>query len=456
MTAQEAWRSLTSSRATMTILVLLGSLLLLNVVVPQVAIVGQDGVERAVGGSEVLRFLLVHMHLSELSTSPLFIGTVVLFFLNLALVLVDRTHATLKRLRFVPPTEAQVHTMSEASSAMVYPLPDGWTPARAEEVLSRLGYRVSRPGPHAAWGLRHATAILGFPLFHLSFFVLCAGGLAIYSTRYVTTLIVTEGQPFSTRGGGVVRIPPRGPPPPQELLVQQAHARLVDGRPVQLGAVLQRLGGAAEAPREAWVNEPAEWGSLSVLVERAGLSPVLWLRDAQGYSVDRVAAPAFLVGGVPSRTPLAGGAYTVEVAPVAVGHEFPAREALPRHPVSLVVRRGEEVLFDGALVAGQFADLGGPTLKLEELRYWVSLRVVDEQGGLLLVIGFLLAVTGLTWRLLWFRREVGVWWDESRLVLVARVEYFPTQFREELEAIHALLAGTPRHGGPGRSEDEGR
>ena len=55
--------------------------------------------------------------------------------------------------------------------------------------------------------------------------------------------------------------------PPNALVALQ--------RPVQLGATLRRLGAGEEAARVSWVNHPAEWGALSVLVERVGLAPVL-------------------------------------------------------------------------------------------------------------------------------------------------------------------------------------
>ena len=437
--AHRAWKYATSTRLTMTILIVLGVLLLLNVVIPQEATLGAAAVDRVAREGSVLRFLLLNMRLSQLSTSPLFLLTLGAFFVNLALVLVDRSLTMLLRLRFNPPTEAQVRSMAGAPSALSFALPQDWSGERAVRVLARLGYRVSRPGPHSVWGLRNRTAVLGFPLFHFSFFVLLAGGGALYATRYVTTIVVAEGQTFQTTGGKIVRRPPRGIPPAQTLLLERVHARIEGGRPVQLGATLRRLGSGEEAAQESWINHPAEWGSLSVLVERAGVAPVLWLQDEKGFNLDKVAVLAVPGDAAPARTPLGDGSLTVEVTPIAVGPDFPQRDALPTASISLTVRRGSEVVYSGALRPGEFARVGTSSLKLEEVRYWVYLRVVDEYGGLFLVVGFLFAVAGLTWRLIWFRREVGVLWDDTRLVLVCRVEYFPLQFQEELGALHAFF-----------------
>ena len=59
-------------------------------------------------------------------------------------------------------------------------------------------------------------------------------------------------------------------------------------------------------------------------------------------------------------------------------------------------------------------------------------------GGLL-ITGFLAGVVGLIWRLLWYRREVALTWDEESFRLVGRSEFFSTRFARELRQIHSTL-----------------
>lgn len=436
---RRAWQALTSARATVTVMVALGALLLLNVVMPQEAVLGKQAVARLTEESGAWRFLLHTLGLARLSTSPLFLFVLAAFFLNLALVLLDRAHGTWKRLKFIPPSEAQVRALTLAPSAISFPRPRGFSQQRAHAVLQRLGYRTSSPGPSTVWALRHRTAVVGFPLFHLSFFVLFAGGVALYLTRFVTNVAAAEGQQFETTDGKVLRTPPLGAPRPQALVVEQVYPRLEGGRPTQLGATLRRLGLGEEAAQTAWINQPAEWGPLSVLVEDAGLAPVLWLQDEQGYTVDRVVVLAISTADAPVKAQLGKEGLWAQVRPVSVGPEFPAREALGSFRVELELHRLDQLVWKGQLRAGEHARAGGYTLKLDELRYWVKLRLVHEQGGLLLVVGFLMAVAGLVWRMWWFRREVGVCWDDARVVLVAKVEYFPKAFRDELETLRGDL-----------------
>ena len=88
---------------------------------------------------------------------------------------------------------------------------------------------------------------------------------------------------------------------------------------------------------------------------------------------------------------------------------------------------------------GEAGDLDGGRIVLEELRYWVGVRIVSERGGGLLAAGFTVGILGLIWRLLWYRREVAVTWDESEFRLVGRSEYFSDRFRRELDGIFKTL-----------------
>ena len=76
---------------------------------------------------------------------------------------------------------------------------------------------------------------------------------------------------------------------------------------------------------------------------------------------------------------------------------------------------------------------------------WARIRVVSERGPAALVAGFLIGVLGLIWRLVLYRRELVLAWDDDRFHLVGRAEYFSWRFREELESIRDALS-KPRGG----------
>jgi hypothetical protein len=428
-----------SLRTTAVLLSALALLLLLSVLVPQ-ASSDPEGFARAVRGGAAARFVLLTLGLGNVATSPPFLAILALFFLNLAAGLADRMGTTLRRIRFAPPTKAQREALL-GPDALEGPLPEGDSGVRAREILEGLGYRTAPAGPSALWGVKHRLALLGFPVFHLSFFVLCAGGILLYLTRDVVTLLAAEGQVVDSSAGGVVRRAPLGPPSPVRIAVDRVDVRLEEGRPVHLSAAL-RLDAPGAPGRTARVNHPAGWGDLSVLVERAGIAPVLWLLDGQGFTQDRVAVLAAAPGALPTRVKL-GPAADLEavVEPASLGAGFPERAELPRAEVRLRLLAGDRDLFEGILRPGEGAPAGDRRVVLQEVRYWAGLRLVSERGGGLLVVGFLLSVVGIAWRMVWARREVAVAWDGGRLRVGGRGEFYPARFRGELEGIRDLISG---------------
>ena len=103
------------------------------------------------------------------------------------------------------------------------------------------------------------------------------------------------------------------------------------------------------------------------------------------------------------------------------------------------VLEDEQLVFDDQLQPGQSAELSSGRLVLEEFRYWANFKIISERGGGLLIAGFTAGIMGLIWRLLWYRREVAVTWDEQEFRLVGRSEYFSDRFRSELEGIFEML-----------------
>jgi hypothetical protein len=302
-----------------------------------------------------------------------------------------------------------------------------------------MGYRAVVVGERRVWGVKHRLALLGFPLFHASFFLMLLGAGQLYLTRDVVTLVGAEGETLDSRQGGVVRRAPAGPPGAFRITIDRVDVRLAQGKPVDLAASLVLEGDGVALSR---VNHPARWRALTALVERAGIAPVLRLTDGKGFTLDHVVVPTAAAGGLPTRLVLAGGdGIEVVVEPIPLSAAFPMREALSTTPVSIRLLRGGAKLFDGQLRPGETLALDDRALELQEVRYWTGLRLVHERGGPLLIAGFVLAVAGTVWRMFWYRREVVVAWGERGLTVAGRCEFFPARFRDELTEVGRLLGG---------------
>ncbi len=446
MNLRHPLRLVTSLKTTVVLLSAVAVLLLLNVAVPQAAVLGDDAFAALVAANAWNRFVLVTLEMGYLATSRIFLTVLGLFFLQLALVLISRAGPTWRKIRPHPRSEAGLVAWAHTGESLSAPLPAGWDPAVGALTLRGFGYRAQRVGERTWWGVKHRTAPLGFLLFHLSFFLLCAGGILLYLTRFTGTAVLTEGQEFSGYKE-VLRHPLVGGPPRLAFVVDRVDPRFEQGEPVHLGAVLRFRQAGSMVARNARVNHPARWGATSILVKQAGIAAVLWLQDRRGYTLDRVAAVT--TRAEPTRVLLAGERYLAVIHPLAADAAFPTREDLPATPLGIAVFRraaspdasGEEdeLLFEGALRPGEAAALADGRLVLEELRYWVGVQVVTERGGGLLMTGFVVGIVGLVWRLLLYRRELVLTWDDAEFRLVGRSEYFSGKYQEELRSISTIL-----------------
>jgi hypothetical protein len=440
MTRGRFFLAFTSLRTTVGLLCVLALLLLLNVALPQASVLGEEAFDELVRSHPWRHLVLVTLGLGRMPTSPLFLATLGLFFLQLAVVLLTRAGPTWRRSQARPPSGEGLQAWARLDEALTAAVPEGWTRGEAARILRGYGYRVRSVDGQSFWGVKHRTAPLGFLLFHLSFFLLCAGGTLVYYTRFVGTALVIEGQEFSGDYKQVLREPPLGGSPALAFVVEDVDPRYEEGEPTHLGAVFRFRQAGGSLTRRARINHPARWGATSVLVQQAGLAPLLWLQDARGYTIDRVAVAA--TRGQPTEARL-GDRFRVVIEPPE-GPALATRKELPTTPVRLrlfvegspkELTWEDELLFDGPLRPGEGTPLEQGRLVLQELRYWVGVQVVSERGGGLLEVGFAAGIAGLVWRLLLYRREVALTWDGERVRLVGRSESYPWRFRDEMEAI---------------------
>jgi hypothetical protein len=436
------FRWFTSARVTVVLLATLSLFLFLNVAIPQQAVLGDEPFEDLVGRSSAARFLLVTLGLGNMATSPVFITVLGLFFFNLGSVLIARVGPTWRKVAMRPRKTEGLQAWARMEETFAGTPGPGWSTANLTRTLRGFGYPVKKVGERTFWGVKHRSAPLGFLLFHLSFFLFFAGGVLIFYTRFVGTAVLSEGQAFTGGYSEVHRQATVQVGRPLAFVVDEVETQLKDGEPVHLSARFTFQQAGPPVTLTSQVNRPAEWGPTIILVERAGLAPRLWLQDVNGYTLDRIVVPTRTRSSEPTTVSLADDQFQVLIHPLEQGQPFPSRDQLSSTSLRIQVLSEGTLRFNGELAPGQAADLGIGRLVVEEMRQWVGVRVVSERGGGLLIAGFLAAVLGLIWRLLWYRREVVVDWDDARFHLVGRSEYFSERFQNELQAIHSLLTET--------------
>jgi hypothetical protein len=431
---------LTSLRTTVVLMCVIAAFLLLNVVVPQARVVGEEAFSLIIRDRPVIEFFLVDLGLGNLSTSPLFLLVLGLFFVNLTAVLLARLGPTWRRIQPKSRSVAGLRAWAQSAGSLNARLPTEWGFGVVVARLKEFGFKVRKVGDRTVSGVRHRLAPLGFLIFHMSFFLLCAGGVLLYYSRFEGVVTLSETQEFTGEYSQIVRQPPIGGAPDLRFVLEEVDPRFEQGEPVHLGAVFSFQQGTSIQRRTARVNYPAEWGPTVILVQRAGLTPVIWLQDGEGYTLDRVAVAATTRGEEGTWIELAGGRYLMLIEPLAPEIEFPSHEDLVRTPMKFQVYEEGKQLFSETLRPGEAGQVGSEArLVFEDLRYWAGVRVISERGGGLLIAGFLMGVVGLMWRLLWQRREVAVTWDDERFWLAGESEYYQLRFREEMAELFARL-----------------
>lgn len=439
-----------SLRTSAGLLGLLALLLLLNVAIPQESLAGREAIDALARSGPVHRFLFDHLGLGNLPTSPLFLGVLALFALNLLAVLGARAKGTFRQAAVVVPDEEALRRRTAEPGAIVVPAAMG---GDAVGLLRDRGYRPFRVGASAIWAVRNPTAPLGFLLFHASFLLFFAGGALLFYTRSVAKTRLVEGQALDAADLRYLRRAPLPGGTPPAVTVERVDPRFDRGEPVDL-SVRFRFPGPDGREAQARVNHPVTEGPFRLLVETSGIAPELWLTDADGFTLDRVSVAANAADGERVTLPVAGGALTASVAAIVPRGGIPPRDRLDQVGIEIELRRGETLLFRGPVAVGHPVAAGGFTLTVERNRLWVGILLVEERGGGLLVLGFTLGVAGLAWRMLAYRREVSLAWDDGGIRLRGRAEFFPGRFEAELGSLARDLASrdagerTPEREGP--------
>lgn len=430
---KRALAMVTSIRTSAVLMLLVALLLLASVVVPQRPLLGDSAVDAIAASGAVKSFVIDTLGLGAIATSPLFAVVLVLFYLNLIAVLASRTPVILGKTRLRVPEPAIAEKWLASPKALEGTATRNLDAALIVATLRGFGYRPKRVSPSSMYAVKHRHAAIGFLLFHLSFFFLCAGGLLIWYTRWVGALRIVEGQTASAQSAKVLRQRPAGGAPDLPFTLEKMAPSFEKGEATDLRATVRFEG---QPPVEAWVNHPAKRDASSLLVSDIGIAPVFWLQDSRGFSLDRVSVAADREH--PVDVPLAGGVVRVRILPRRTG-EFPSREALPALPLELVVHEGAAEVFRGTLHAGEAVQLPGSRLVLTEVRYWAGMKVISERGGGLLILGFVLATIGATWRLLLRRRDLVIAWNGSAFRLAGHGEWFADRDRRELMGLASAL-----------------
>jgi len=199
------------------------------------------------------------------------------------------------------------------------------------------------------------------------------------------------------------------------------------------------------------INVPYKVNHSSFVFKHLGVAPFLVIKDAAGKKVDAAYVKLDVVLGKEDRIQLAGLTvralfypnYGIENGkPVTLNQEF-------KNPMfDLTIERDGKKLAQGFVPNHGRLEFPGGSIEIQDLIFWVRFYIIKQQGLEILYTGFTLAVIGVIWRLLFFRREiVGAIRQKDgvpHLVVGARSEYYKQLAEDEFNKLFDTILGYRR------------
>ncbi|UCH82529.1 MAG: cytochrome c biogenesis protein ResB [Nitrospiraceae bacterium] len=459
----KTYRFFKSVKLTASVIALLIFIYFLGLVLPQKWMFDNEELYVLWKDSSIISRVMDFIGFTDIYMSPLTIVLLILFFINLLVVTLNRVPVMLKRAYLTGelPSFAAAQLKQGKNVAVIASETDG---AGLDERLKdffkekRWFFREGR-GPATYIAVRNRLSPIGFLLFHFSFFLCLIGGLMITYTRFSGNLPLTEGQSFQ---GDVqqFRVITRDPKifkrlSPLELYVERVQPVYDREVPTELVVGLQAKFGDDIQRTTLRINEPLHRGAMSVIVERIGVSPLFIVRGPSGKQIDAAYVSLNVLGGQEDVFQFDSDrrySFNVKFFPDYVkedGYESTRSIEMKNPAIRLVVGKDTKIIYSGTIRLGESADLGPFTVSFNDIRYWVEFLIVREYGKIPLIAGFIIAGIGLIMRLVFYQKRLRIAIeyekDKPLLYLDGRSEYFKYSFEDEMaklvEELEKFLTG---------------
>ena len=455
-----------SVKLSASIIITLILLYFLGLIIPQKALFDSHEHYRRWVDEHMLNRFLDAINFTDIYLSPLTLLLLAVFFVNLLVVISGRVPIVMKKTYLVGAAAAfgaeDIRgTSGEKAVLFDMPLEDAWQSAR--KYFKKQRWRViDGRGTYSFLAVKNRFSPIGFLLFHISFLLCLAGGLAINYTRFSGNLVLTEGQGFDgdMRQFRVIHKEPRffKTFPPLALYLQEVRPRYEKDTPTDLAVILKVFYGGETRVEEMKVNEPLQKGPFSILLQDLGVSPLFEVLGPSGQVIDAAYVSLNVLKGTSDTFRFSTDrryVFHVSFYPDYTresGIEKTRSLELKNPAVHLFVEKNGLPVYEGTLKSGEYADIEPFKLRFSDVRYWADFQLVREYGKFPLVTGFLFAASGLIMKLVFYQKRIRVVLQEqdgkSLLSMDGKSEQFPHAFSEEMEKVFselsALTDGTVR------------
>lgn len=436
---------LASLRVTSSLLLILAVLFLLGLWIPQRGLFDQKTYQQWLISAPLIAPFLDRIGFTRIYSSPFTLAVWFLFFFNLSLVMWKRVPLIKKRLtlgedNLVSPRSPQF------STHRVLELGESGEAVRIMELLKREGFVLHGTERHFC-GVKNRYSALANLVFHLSFFLILAGGVIDIYTGFRGIVVLAEGESFNgelDRYKQPVKLPLMGEAPAVAFSVERIVPEISGDTATQLTVKIAAPGGKRH---NIQINRPFSDSPVSYVLKNLGIAPLFVLSDQDGKELDGAYIRLDVLKGKEDFFNFGGHRFVAHFYSdyVSDGDTESSRSLEFRNPVlRLTEMDGSRKVSSRTVRLGEGFTIGGRTIRFAEMPFWVSIQVVKEPGSGIIFFGAFLASFALAWRLLLYRRDIVCSLEEQdgRTVLLVgwRTEFYRALAEEDLEKLMVKLA----------------
>lgn len=388
-----------------------------------------------------------------------------LFFVNLILLEIKWIPAVVRRCRKTGSPES-AEKLARFGQAIPVAAPGSVAGIKVGELvryLKRRGYRVSdgsdgyilsdnlfgnSRGTTLLYACRGRFSPLGDLLFHAGFLLILFGAVTNVLSRFEGTAIVAEGESFtgSKKEYRIIAGASAAALPEVDFDAEKISAEFWDGKLffTRLEAQLLHRGGRDIAS----LSSAATIGSAAVTIAGYGYVPRFEFKNKEGKLEDynwvklNIFSPGsedyFYVPEYPHKIFVSFYPDYAEVDGKAVN-----RSMNPLNPAyALRIFRGRVPVYSGVIKQGEWAAYDGLSISFSSLSRSGDFKIVRNPGHPFIWAAFILMGIGLVWRLLYYRKELALWQDETgNTWLSGHGDYYPRLHAEWLAGLAEKFKG---------------
>lgn len=440
------------SRKTTALLIFsLTALYLLGAVIPQKQLVGTEAYNAWKQSSPLWVSLLESLQLTSLYSSPIVLGITVLFFIHLVIVTGRRIPVLLRELRLPEKVDITAASIERLEPVTVRNVDPSAMDLLKEAVAAR-GYRIVA-GENCFKGFKNQFSMFGSLMFHLSFLLILLGAMIIFYSRFSGDAYVAEQQVFSGRSeeyrkrmrfSGI-----RKSLPELQFQVEKIEPKFAGLEPLSLNSKMIVTYGGRTVRGRSDVNHPFRSGPLSILITDLEATPLLRIADREGREILSAFALLKILRGQADTFEIPDSPYSLSFRfwpdyAVDNGKAKTLSYELKNPHFEVAVYRDGKLLSDGNVLAApnDYLEFDGLRLTIPEIHYYGNFLIVEERGGGILSLGFLVAVGGLILKVFWRKKAIYAVqsWEEGVVLLkVARQTEYYQERSSELDEIVARI-----------------